>query len=169
VLADSIQPALVDRQSPLLLLDIALPRDVEPAVRTLPGVRLIDLDDLERECPVDASVRQAELSHAESLAAAEAERIAHWLRLRSASPAIAELRTFGESIRVRELRRSSSRLKDLTPEQIAAVEALTAGIVNKLLHGPTLALRDAAARPSGLSRSRTRILRVLRPKPGRTA
>ena len=74
-------------------------------------MRLIDLDDLERECPVDASVRQAEMRHAEELAAAEAERIARWLRLRSASPAIAELRTYGEDIRVRELRRSSARLR----------------------------------------------------------
>jgi glutamyl-tRNA reductase len=154
---------------PLLVVDIAMPRDVEPAVRGLANVRLIDLDDLERECPVDVSVRQAELRHAETLAAAEAERIASWLRLRSASPAIAELRTYGESIRRRELLRSSSRLKDLTPEQLAAVEALTNGIVNKLLHGPTLALRDAATRPSGLSRSRSRILRVLSPKQGRTA
>ena len=166
---ETLQTALAGRDDPLLVLDIAMPRDVEPAVRGLANVRLIDLDDLERECPVDVSVRQAELRHAETLAAAEAERIASWLRLRSASPAIAELRTYGESIRLRELLRSSSRLKDLTPEQLAAVEALTNGIVNKLLHGPTLALRDAATRPSGLSRSRSRILRVLSPKQGRTA
>jgi glutamyl-tRNA reductase len=146
-----------------------VPRDVEPGVRALPNVQLIDMDDLERLCPVDISVRQAELQHAEMLAVAEAERIARWLRLRSASPAIAELRSFGETVRRRELSRSSSRLKDLTPDQIAAVDALTTGIVNKLLHGPTLALRDAATRPSSLSRSRTRILRVLRPKHGRTA
>ena len=121
------------REYPLLVLDIAVPRDVEPGVRALPDVQLIDMDDLERLCPVDISVRQAELQHAETLAAAEAERIAHWLRLRSASPAIAELRSFGETVRRRELSRSSARLKDLTPEQIAAVDALTTGIVNKLL------------------------------------
>jgi glutamyl-tRNA reductase len=154
---------------PLLVLDIALPRDVEPSARRLENVQLIDLDDLERLCPVDVAERQAELRHAESLAAAEAERMARWLRLRSASPVIAELRTYGERIRARELRRSSARLKDLTPDQIAAVEALTAGIVNKLLHGPTLALRDAATRPNGLNRSRSRILQVLRPQEGRTA
>jgi glutamyl-tRNA reductase len=146
---------------PLLMLDIALPRDVDPRVRELAGVRLIDLDALERECPVDTSVRSSEVAHAEQLAADEANRLAEWLRFRSASPAIAELRTFAETIRVRELQRSSSRLRDLTPEQVAAVDALTAGIVNKLLHGPTVALRDAS--------TRSRVLNVLRPKQGRTA
>ena len=89
--------------------------------------------------------------------------------MRALSPAIAELRTYAETIRKNELRRSASRLRDLTPEQAAAVDALTTGIVNKLMHGPTVALRDAAARPGGLGRSRTRILRVLRPPRGRTA
>jgi glutamyl-tRNA reductase len=145
----------------LLMLDIAVPRDIDPRVRELAGVRLIDLDDLERECPIDTAVRSSEIAHAEQLAADEADRLAEWLRFRSASPAIAELRNFAETIRVRELQRSSARLRDLTPDQIAAVEALTAGIVNKLLHGPTVALRDAS--------TRTRVLNVLRPKQGRTA
>jgi glutamyl-tRNA reductase len=61
-------------------------------------------------------------------------------------------------------------LRELTPEQVAAVEALTAGIVNKLMHGPTVALRDAAtANRGGIGRSRSRILRVVRPSRGRTA
>jgi len=152
---------------PLLVLDIAVPRDVDPAVRDLDGVRLIDLDDLERECPLDVGARHAELQRAEALAAQEADRLLSWLRFRAAGPAIAELRDYAESIRAAELRRSAGRLRDLSPEQIAAVEALTAGIVNKLLHGPTVALRDAAARPASLSRSRRRILRVLRPARGR--
>jgi glutamyl-tRNA reductase len=153
----------------LVLLDIALPRDVDPLARDLPGVTLIDLDDLERLCPVDAGTRQAEYQQAEALAVAEADRLAEWLRCRAVSPAIAELRTYAETIRTSELRRSAPRLRDLTPEQIAAVDALTAGIVNKLMHGPTVALRDAAASPGGLDRSRSRILRVLRATRGRTA
>jgi glutamyl-tRNA reductase len=154
---------------PLLLVDIAMPRDIEPGVRGLPGVTLIDLDDLERECPLNAESRHAEQQRAEALAIEETDRLTDWLRLRAVSPAIAELRTYAETIRRNELRRSASRLRDLTPEQTAAVEALTAGIVNKLMHGPTVALRDAAARSGGLGRSRTRILRVLRPSRGRTA
>jgi glutamyl-tRNA reductase len=166
----TVERALRGRgENPLLLLDIALPRDIDPEVRGLPGVTVIDLDDLERECPVNADTRRAEQQHGEALAIKETDRLVEWLRLRAVSPAIAELRTYAETIRKNELRRSAARLRDLTPEQSAAVEALTAGIVNKLMHGPTVALRDAAARPGGLGRSSTRILRVLRPPRGRTA
>jgi glutamyl-tRNA reductase len=153
---------------PLVLLDIALPRDVDPRARDLPGLKLIDLDDLERLCPVDAGTRHAEQEHAEGLALEEANRLAQWLRFRAVSPAITELRTYAETIRKSELRRSAPRLRDLTPEQAAAVDALTAGIVNKLMHGPTVALRNAAANPGGLGRSRSRILGVLRPTRGGT-
>jgi glutamyl-tRNA reductase len=146
---------------PLVLLDIALPRDVDPRLRERAAVTLIDLDDLERMCPVDASTRNAEQRRAEGLAVEEAERLMEWLRFRAVGPAITELRTYAETIRKSELRRSAARLRDLTPEQVAAVDALTAGIVNKLMHGPTIALRDAAAQ------SRSRILRVVRPPRGR--
>jgi glutamyl-tRNA reductase len=145
--------------APLLMVDIAIPRDIDARVRSLAGVHLVDLDDLERACPLDLSARQLEVERAESLAEEEAQRLEDWLRRRSGGPAITELRSYGESIRVRELRRTSSRLRDLTPEQAAAVEALTAGIVNKLLHGPTVALRDATEH-----RARSRILQVLRVK-----
>jgi glutamyl-tRNA reductase len=157
------QAAMAQRQPgrPLLVVDIAVPRDVDARVRAIPGVTLLDLDDLERECPIDSSTREAEVAQAEALAVDEASRLEQWLRVRLASPAIAELRTFGEAIRQRELARSSARLRDLTPEQAAAVEALTTGIVNKLLHGPTVALRHAPRR--------SRLLRVLQPDQGRIA
>jgi glutamyl-tRNA reductase len=169
-LAD-VQTAMRGRSDPLVVLDIALPRDVDPRVRQLNGVTLIDLDDLERMCPVDTPTRHAEQERAEALAVEEADRLAEWLRFRAVSPAIAELRTYAETIRTGELRRSASRLRDLTPEQLEAVDALTAGIVNKLMHGPTIALRDAAMRQGNVGRSRTQILRVLRPprSRGRTA
>jgi glutamyl-tRNA reductase len=126
---------------------------------------LIDLDDLERECPIDVSERRVELERAEALAGEEADRLGAWLRLRAAAPAITELRSYAEGVRARELRRSAQRLKGLTPEQAAAVEALTAGIVNKLLHGPTVALRESAA----ARRSGRRILHLMHPPRGRSA
>ncbi len=170
VLTTAIVQSAQDKRGgqPLVLLDIALPRDIEPTVRDMPGVTLIDLDDLERMCPVDGDIRKAEQQRAEALAAEEADRLAEWLRFRAVTPAITELRTYAESIRRTELQRSAARLRDLTPDQIAAVEALTSGIVNKLMHGPTVALRDAATRPGGLGRSHTRILRVLRANRGRS-
>jgi glutamyl-tRNA reductase len=167
VTLEAVQAECAERRAPLVLLDIALPRDVEPRVRGLPGVTLIDLDDLERLCPLDVSTRRAEHQRAEALAVEEADRLAEWLRFRAVSPAIAELRTYAEAIRTSELRRSASRLRDLTPEQIAAVDALTTGIINKLMHGPTVALRDAARSANGLGRSRSNILRMLRPAKGR--
>jgi glutamyl-tRNA reductase len=157
---------------PLVILDLAVPRDVDPRVRELPGVSMIDLDDLERLCPLDSAARQAELQRAEVLAAQEADHLVKWVRHRASSPAIVELRAVAETIRAAELRRAARHLKDLTPEQAAAIEALTVGIVNKLLHGPTLTLRDGAARPGGVTRSRRLVQRVLRLGPtrrGRTA
>ena len=150
---------------PLVLLDIAVPRDVDPRARGVDGVILIDLDDLERECPVDVAERRSELERAETLAREEADRLSDWLRLRSVGPVISELRGYGEQVRAAELRRSAARLKGLTPEQSAAVDALTVSIVKKLLHGPTVALRDSTTP----SRSRRRILRLMRLSQRRSA
>jgi glutamyl-tRNA reductase len=159
-LAD-VECAMTERIQPLAVLDIAVPRDVDRRIRNLAGVTLIDLDDLERLCPIDTPTRRAEEQRAEALAAEEADRLAEWLRFRAASPAIAELRTYAEAVRTAELRRSASRLRDLTPEQLDAVDALTNGIVNKLMHGPTIALRQGS-----VGRSRSQMLRVLRPARG---
>jgi glutamyl-tRNA reductase len=157
-----VKRAVASRSRPLIVLDIAVPRDVDPRVRELDGVTLIDLDDLEREFPVETPDARVEEEHAEALAIEEADRLSEWLRFRALSPAIAELRTYAETIRTGELRRSANRLRDLTPEQIEAVDALTSGIVNKLMHGPTVALRDAALRQE----EPDQILRLLRPPHG---
>jgi glutamyl-tRNA reductase len=130
--------------SPLVLVDVGLPRNIDPAVRAIPGVRLIDLDDLERLRPNDAAGRQAELDRAEVLAAEAARSIESWLRVRAIGPAIADLRRQGEGVRSLELGRAAQRLAGLTPQQRAAVDQLTEAIVNKLLHGPTIALRQTA-------------------------
>jgi glutamyl-tRNA reductase len=100
------------REKSLLFLDIALPRDIDPSVRELAGVTVIDLDDLERECPVNVDTRRAEQERAEALAIRETERLAEWLRLR-ALRRLAVLRTYAETIRT-ELRRSAGR-SHLTP------------------------------------------------------
>ena len=137
--AEAVHRAVARRRGrPLVLLDIAVPRDVDPNVRGLPGVQVLDLDELERECPLDVTARRAEIERAEALATEEAERIADWLRVRAVGPAIVELRGYAEEVRVAEIRRSSTRLKGLTPEQGAAIEALTAGIVNNCYTGRPL-------------------------------
>jgi glutamyl-tRNA reductase len=123
-----------------------VPRDVDPAVRNVAGVQLLDLDDLEQMCPMDSELRRTEVSAAERAALDEAAHIERWVRMRTFVPAVVELRERGEEIRTLELRRAERRLRDLTPEQRAAVEAVTGAIVNKLLHGPTVLLREGRSR-----------------------
>ena len=147
VSASTVEEALVGRtESRLLVVDIAVPRDVEASVRGLDGVQLLDLDDLEQTCPLDSELRRIEVSAAECAAREEAARIDRWLRLRACVPAVVELRQRGEEIRMLELRRARRGLRDLTPEQVAAVDAVTGAIVNKLLHGPTVLLREGRSR-----------------------
>ena len=147
VSASMVEEALVGRtESRLLVVDIAVPRDVEASVHGLDGVQLLDLDDLEQMCPMDSELRRTEVSAAERAAHEEAARIDRWLRLRACVPAVVELRRRGEEIRMLELRRAQRGLRDLTPEQRAAVDVVTGAIVNKLLHGPTVLLREGRSR-----------------------
>ena len=129
-----------------MLVDIAVPRDVEGAVRDLPGVSLIDLDDLEARCALDPRARRQELERVERAARAEAESCAAALRARAAVPDIVALRRRAAAVRAAELRRYSGRLAGLSPAQRDAVQQLTHAIVQKLLHAPTVALRRSGRR-----------------------
>jgi glutamyl-tRNA reductase len=145
--ASLVEKSLAERgDERLVIVDIALPRDVDPSVRGLPGVLLLDLDDLEKMCPMDSEARRTGIAAAERSALDEATRIERWLRMRTFVPAVIQLRQRGEEIRARELRRAGGRLRDLTPEERAAVDAVTGAIVNKLLHGPTVLLREGRSR-----------------------
>jgi glutamyl-tRNA reductase len=158
----TVRAAMARRDAaPLILVDVALPRNIEPGVRGIPHVRLIDLDDLERLCPVVVALRRAEIEQAEVLALHAAQAIAGWLRVRAISPTIVEMRRQADAVRALELRRAAQQLAGLTPEQQSAVDHLTQAIVNKLLHGPTVALREAAAGCTS-SASSQRVLDVLR-------
>jgi glutamyl-tRNA reductase len=112
------------------------------------------------------TLRRAEVERAEDLARQHAQAIARWLRVRAMSPTIADLRRQADAIRLLELRRAAPRLADLTPEQRLAVAQLTESIVNKLLHGPTIALREAADGANSRDSSR-RVFDVLRLDRGR--
>jgi glutamyl-tRNA reductase len=131
---------------PLVVLDVALPRDVEARARAMPGVRLIDLDDLEQLCPADTAQRAAERERVEAQAARAAGAIEEWLRIRASASTIVQFRARGHQIRSHELRRVAFRLRNLSAVESAAVDELTERIVNKLLHTPTVALRQRAGR-----------------------
>jgi glutamyl-tRNA reductase len=132
------------RGRPLFLIDIAVPRDVDPQVAKLPGVFLYDLDDLHAVSEANLRERRKEAFAAEALVEREAREFLDWQKSRDAVPLLVELRRRGDEIRRQEIAKVRSRLGPLTKEQEDALESATAAIVNKLLHAPTVALKDAA-------------------------
>jgi glutamyl-tRNA reductase len=146
---------------PLLVVDIAVPRDVEPEVGELPGVRLLNVDDLAARSELDDGARREALERAEAAARAEAGAVMAALERRTAGAEIAALRARAAAIREGELRRVQGRLRGLTERQRATVEQLTHAIVQKLLHPPTIALRRAAGGGAAARRARAAILATL--------
>ncbi|MGB2954316.1 MAG: glutamyl-tRNA reductase [Gaiellaceae bacterium] len=143
-----VEQALASRsRRPLLLIDLAVPRDLDPAIGELAYAFLYDLDDLDDV--VGGRLTGDAAARAEAIVAEEAERFRAWQASRGVVPAIASLRARAEEIRAAELARASGRLGRLSDDERRAVDALTAQIVNKLLHGPTVRLKEAAAGADG--------------------
>jgi glutamyl-tRNA reductase len=132
------------RNKPMFFIDIAVPRDVDPKMGELEGIFVYDIDDLQAVAAAHMAERSREASDAETLIAGEVERFHQRQRTVNVAPAIVALQRQAEEIRQAELKRMQSRLGGLTAEQIAAVEALTRGLVNKFLHPPMQALKQAA-------------------------
>ena len=145
---EGVERALATRERrPLLLIDLAVPRDLDPEIGTLPYAFLYDVDDLDEA--VGTGTVEGAAARAEAIVAEEAERFRAWQASRGVVPAIASLRARAEEIRLGELGRAGRRLADLSPEERRAVEAVTVQIVNKLLHDPTVRLKEAAAGADG--------------------
>jgi glutamyl-tRNA reductase len=132
------------RNRPMFFIDIAVPRDVDPEMGKLEGIFVYDIDDLQQVAAAHMAERSREASDAETLIAGEVERFQQYQRTVNVAPAIVALQHQAEEIRQGELRRMQSRLGTLSAEQVAAVEALTRGLVNKFLHPPMQALKQAA-------------------------
>lgn len=132
---------------PLLVVDIAVPRDVDPAVRDLPGVTLLDMDDLKRYADAAVAGRRGEVPAAEAIVDAEVERYQALALQREVTPTIAALHERAEAVRAAEVARVD--LDGLDPRSRRAVEAMSRAIVAKLLHDPTVTLKAAAGSPSG--------------------
>ncbi|MCY3618744.1 MAG: glutamyl-tRNA reductase [Acidimicrobiaceae bacterium] len=133
----------------LLIVDVAVPRDVDPAARELPGVRLLDMDDLGDFVERERSGRTQETDSVQAIIDEEVEFYLAEASAREVAPLIAALRGRAELLSASELERHASRLADLSPAQRAAVESLLRGVVNKLLHEPTVRLKDAAGHARG--------------------
>ncbi len=134
----------------LVLVDLAVPRDLDPAIGELDGCYLYDIDDLEEIVVETLSLRRREAERAEAIVAAEVEKFHEWHASLDVLPAITSLRARAEEIREAELRKAEALLARLDDSQRRAVEAVTAQIVNKLLHLPTVRMKQAAAAADGV-------------------
>jgi glutamyl-tRNA reductase len=133
------------RGRPLFLIDLAVPRDLEPSIHELDGCYLYDIDDLAAVVSETLAGRRREAERAEAIVAAEAERFREWQAALDVVPAIASLRARAEEIRAAELSRAK-----LSDAERRAAESVTAAVLNKLLHLPTIRMKEAAAAADGV-------------------
>ena len=135
------------RNRPMFFIDIAVPRDVDPEMNKLDGIFIYDIDDLQEAITSHVAGRKHEAARAEQIVDAEVERFHARLQTLHLAPTIVSLQDQFETIRQAELERVRGRLGKLTVEQEQAIEALSRGIVNKILHTPIRSLKSAAASP----------------------
>lgn len=133
------------RNRPMFFIDIAVPRDVDPALNELDGIFVYDIDDLQDAVSSHVAGRRHEAERAEQIIEAEVERFQARLHTLDLAPTIISLQDQFETIRQAEFERIRGRLGKLTPEQEQAIEAFSRGIVNKILHTPIRSLKSAAA------------------------
>jgi glutamyl-tRNA reductase len=134
---------------PILVVDVAVPRDVDPSAADLPGVTLLDMDDLRAFAEAGQAERRREVAVVRTMISEEVDRFLAVSSAREVAPLVAALREHGDDVRRAEIERYRARLGELDERQLEAVEALTHGIVAKLMHQPTVGLKAAAGTPKG--------------------
>ena len=141
---DDLAEVMGLRTSPLLVVDAAMPRDVDPAAASLDGLTLLDLDAIRTFVEAGLSSRRAEIASVEALVRDELDRFAAGASARQVAPVVTALRSQLEAIRAAELARYDGRLAGLSDEQREAVSALTRQLIAKIAHEPTVRLKEAA-------------------------
>ncbi|HEX6417856.1 MAG TPA: glutamyl-tRNA reductase [Acidimicrobiales bacterium] len=145
-----VAPLMAQRAGrPLLVVDVAMPRDVDPAVARIDGVTLLDLDDVRAFAASGIAERRREVDAVEVILHEELERYLTATSARTVAPLIVALRERAEALRAAELDRFRSQYGDLDDRQLELADAVTRGAVAKLLHQPTVVLKDAAGSPRG--------------------
>ncbi|MFQ5342095.1 MAG: glutamyl-tRNA reductase [Anaerolineae bacterium] len=134
---------------PLLIIDIAVPRDAEPAVGEIAGVTLHDIDALRSRVDSNLAQRKAEIPLAENIVAEEAASFMAWFHARDVVPTIVDLRDQAEAVREDEVNRALHQLRNLSDQEREIIDRLSRRIVNKLLHEPTVRLKRHANGHSG--------------------
>ncbi|HKY13866.1 MAG TPA: glutamyl-tRNA reductase [Microthrixaceae bacterium] len=142
---DDIAPVVARRDGrPLLIVDIAVPRDVDPVVGSIEGVDLLDMDDLRAFADRGLAERRREVPAVEAIVDAEVDRYESARTSREVAPLVTDMREWAETVRGSEVGRFATKLSTLDPNEREAVEALTRAIVAKLVHVPTTRLKDAS-------------------------
>ena len=148
--ADMVKNAMLQRPDrPLFIVDIAVPRDVDSDVANIDGVTLLDLDNLRDWAARGQAQRATEALAVRDIIVQEIERFNMETTARQAAPLVAQLHERAEAVRAAEIERQNKKLSSLTPEQQDAVDAVTKGIVAKLLHDMSVRLKDDAGTPRG--------------------
>ncbi|MBL7213934.1 MAG: glutamyl-tRNA reductase [Desulfobacteraceae bacterium] len=146
---DQVKASLRKRRNrALFFIDIAVPRDVQPEINALNNVYLYDIDDLKGVIELNMAQRQQEAIRAESIVLEEVIKFENWLKTLSVVPTIVSLRDKAESIVQAELKRSTSALGALTPDQKEVIQTLARSIVEKVINDPILFLKGKAGRPT---------------------
>ncbi|MDN5345062.1 MAG: glutamyl-tRNA reductase [Clostridia bacterium] len=135
--------------TPLMFIDIAVPRDIEPAIGDLPGVQLYDIDDLQQVVLANLEERQYAARQAETIITAEVDAFFRWLGSLYVVPTIVALKERAETIKRAELERACNRLGELTPRERKIIASLASSIINQFLHDPIVNLKQAALTPRG--------------------
>ena len=129
------------KNRPVFIIDIAVPRDVDPEINKVSNIFLYDIDDLRNVIDANLRQRQREALSAEDIVRQEVEAFIEHTRTRDVTPTIVSLREHWEGVRREEIGRIRRRLGQLSPEQEAALDTLTQGLLNKFLHGPISELK----------------------------
>ncbi len=137
------------RKRPVFLIDISVPRSIDPAVDELEHAFLYDIDDLQGVADANRQARLEEASQAERIVAAEVGRMISRLKVREVTPAIVRLQEWLEQVRAEELERARGKLADLSPAERETVEAVTRGIIARIAHAPISQLKRQACLPEG--------------------
>ena len=137
------------RNRPMFLIDIAVPRNIDPSVNDLANVFLYDIDDLKEVVDANLRERSKEAQRAEALVEEEVERMMARLKVAEVTPTIMGLQEQLEQIRAAEIEKVRRKYGPLTPEMEEALETATRGMINKIAHGPISELRNQAGQPDG--------------------
>jgi len=139
----------IRRNKPIFLIDIAVPRDIDPQVRNVYNTFLYDIDDLQSVVDDNAVRRKKEAENVETIVNTEVNQFLHWYQSLAVTPTITQLRQHADTIRTQEIERALSQLNHLSDSDRKTVDMMSRAIINKLLHDPTIRLKASAKSDQG--------------------